>query len=221
MSDEPNGWGRTGDETGDWSPENHAPEGWPVPLRGVTESVIATVGPNERWNLAALGIHAGDPVTARTYGTTRTRRNFDRQGGGVVQFVADPRDFVDAALSIREEPSPVLDSADAWVDVEAEQVDSHEEAGTIIREWELQPVDGAVVRERPTTTNRAFGAVVEATVAASRLDTPGFDEAALLDRLTFFRDVVGRCGGAREQEAMRRVAAYTDWRERVDVDGSR
>ncbi|MFC6737614.1 DUF447 domain-containing protein, partial [Halolamina salina] len=51
----------TGD--GDWTPENDAPDGWPVPLRGVTESVIATMGPNGLWNLAALGLHAGDPVT--------------------------------------------------------------------------------------------------------------------------------------------------------------
>jgi hypothetical protein len=211
----------SGNEPGGWSPENHAPEGWPVPLRGVTESVIATLGPNERWNVAALGIHAGDPVTARTYGNTRTRRNFGRQGGGVVQFVADPREFVDAALSIREEPSPVLDSADAWVDVEVEQVGSHEEAGTAIRKWELRPVDSAVVRERPMTTNRAFAAVVEATVAASRLDTPGFEAATLLDRLTFLADVVESCGGAREQEAMARVGVYTDWRERVEVDESR
>lgn len=209
------------DEPGGWSPENHAPEEWPVPLRGVTESVIATLGPNERWNVAALGVHVGDPVTARTYGNTRTRRNFDRQGGGVVQFVADPRDFADAALSIREESSPVLESADAWVEVDAVQVGKHEEAGTTIREWELSPVDNAVVRERPMTTNRSFGAVVEATVAASRLDTPGFEESTLLDRLCFFDDVVERCGGVREKEAMNRVAEYTDWRERVDHEKSR
>ncbi|MFB6220974.1 MAG: DUF447 domain-containing protein [Halolamina sp.] len=199
----------------DWAPEDDAPADWPVALRGVTESVVTTLGPNGLWNVAALGIHAGDPVTARTYGNTRTRRNFERQGGGFVQFVADPRDFVDAALSVRETEVPVLDSADAWVEVAVERGESHEEAGTTIREWELAPVESAVVRERPLTTNRGFGAVVEATVAASRLDTPGFDDADLLDRLTFFADVVERCGGAREREAMRRVAEHTGWRERL------
>ena len=200
-------------EDADWAPETHAPEGWPVPLRGVTESVVATLGPNDRWNLAALGLHAGDPVTARTYGNTRTRRNFERQGGGVVQFVADPRTFVDAALSIREEPEPVLPSADAWVEVDAAFVDSRDEHGTTIREWELTTGESEVVRAGPTTINRGFGAVVEATVAASRLDTPGFKESELLDRLAFFADVVERCGGAREREAMRRVAASTDWQQ--------
>lgn len=195
----------------EWHPENHAPEEWPVALRGVTESVVTTLGPNGLWNAAALGIHTGDPVTARTYGNTRTRRNFERQGGGVVQFVADPRDFVDAALSIREEPDPVLDSADAWVEVEARQVDSREEAETTIRAWELSPVESEVIRARPATYNRGFGAVVEATVAASRLGVPGFDGADLRARLDFFADTVERCGGEREREAMARVAELSDW----------
>jgi hypothetical protein len=196
---------------GAWEPEDDAPEGWPVPLRGVTESVIATKGPNDLWNVAALGLHAGDPVTARTYGNTRTRRNFERRGGGVVQFVADPRAFVDAALSIREETEPVLPSADAWVEVEAEQVSAREEDGTTIREWELTPGESEVVREGPTTINRGFGAVVEATVAASRLGVAGFDDAELRDRLDFLADVVERSGGAREREAIDRVAEYADW----------
>jgi len=194
-----------------WAPENDAPEGWPVALRGVTESVVATKGPNGLWNLAALGLHAGDPVTAETYGNTRTRRNFERRGGGVVQFVADPRAFVDAALTVREAPDPVLPSADAWVEVEAACVGSRTEGETTIREWELRPGEGEVVRERATTINRGFGAVVEATVAASRLGVAGFDDAELRDRLDFLAAVVDRCGGAREREAMAAVAAASDW----------
>jgi len=80
---------------------------WPVDLRGVTESIVATLGPNDLWNMAALGLHApdetGEPVRATTWGNTRTRRNFHRQGGGVVEFTTDPREFVDAAVTIREE----------------------------------------------------------------------------------------------------------------------
>ena len=202
---------QSGDGGGAWTPENDAPAGWPVPIRGVTESVIATKGPNGRWNLAALGLHAGDPVTARTYGNTRTRRNVERRGGGVVQFVADPRAFVDAALTIREEAEPVLPSADAWVEVEATFVGAREEDGTTIREWELSPGEGEVVREGPTTINRGFGAVVEATVAASRLGVAGFDDATLRERLDRLASVVARCGGAREREAMDRVASHSDW----------
>jgi len=198
-------------ESGEWAPENDAPDGWPVPLRGVTESVIATEGPNGLWNLAALGLHAGDPVTARTYGNTRTRRNFERRGGGVVQFVADPRTVVDAVLSIREEPEPVVPSADAWVEVDATRLDRWTESGTTIREWALTPEESEIVREGPTTINRGFAAVVEATVAASRLGVAGFDDEELRERLDFLASVVERAGGAREREAVARIEEYAEW----------
>lgn len=203
---------------------------WPVELRGVTESVVTTLGPNGLWNAAALGVHAPGPrggeresesgraapdsVTARTYGRTRTWRNFTERGGGVVQFVADPRTFVDAALTIHEVDDPVLPSADAWVEVHAEEIADRTEGDTTIRTWELTPVESEVRRTRVPTINRGFGATIDATVAASRLDVPGYDTATLLDRLAYFADVVDRCGGPREREAFERIDGATGWRER-------
>ncbi|WP_410766845.1 DUF447 domain-containing protein [Haloferax sp. DFSO60] len=192
---------------------------WPVELRGVTESVVATLGPNDLWNMAALGLHApddpGEPVTATTWGNTRTRRNFHRQGGGVVQFVNDPRTFVSAAMTIREEESPVLESADAWAEVEAELVDSGEDGGTKWEAWELSVVDSGIERTRPFTINRGFGAVIDATVAASRLDVPAFDTDELLARLAYFDETVEKCGGAIEREAFEHISEITGWRERA------
>ncbi|ELZ80648.1 hypothetical protein C454_10096 [Haloferax gibbonsii ATCC 33959] len=205
---------------------------WPVELRGVTETVVATLGPNDRWNFAALGVRAPEsdagtddsggsatgsppPATATTWGNTRTRRNFHRQGGGVVQFVSDPRAFVEAAMTIYERDSPLLDSADAWAEVEATAVDSGEDGGTEWEEWELRPVDAAVEQRRPFTINRGFGAVIDATVAASRLDVPAFDTDDLLDRLAYFAETVGKCGGEREREAFARIDELTGWRERA------
>ena len=201
-----------------------APDGWPVALRGVTESVVTTLGPNDRWNVAALGIHApadpGDPVTARTYGRTRTWRNFTERGGGVVQFTTDPRTFVDAALTVREVDDPVLETADAWVEVAAEEIGSETEGDTNIRTWALDPVESAVRRERVPTINRGFGAVVDATVAASRLDVPAFDTADLLGRLAYFADVVDRCGGPAEREAFARIDEATGWRALAAAEGT-
>jgi len=198
------------------------PPGWPIALRGVTESIVTTLGPNDRWNVAALGLHAPDepeePVTARTYGRTRTWRNFAERGGGVVQFTTDPRTFVDAALTVREVDEPVLSTADAWVEVTVEEVGSETEGDTTVRTWALDPVESAVVRERVPMVNRGFGAVVDATVAASRLDVPGFDAAELLDRLRYFADVVERCGGPAEREAFAAIDEATGWRERADEE---
>ncbi|MDZ5810441.1 DUF447 family protein [Halorubrum sp. AD140] len=200
-----------------------APDGWPVALRGVTESVVTTLGPNGRWNVAALGLHApaepNAPVTARTYGRTRTWRNFTERGGGVVQFTTDPRTFVDAALTVREADDPVLPTADAWVEVTVEEVGRETEGDTTVRTWALDPVESGTRDERVPTVNRGFGAVVDATVAASRLDVSGFDADELLDRLTYFADVVERCGGPAEREAFARIDEATGWRALADKRG--
>jgi len=183
---------------------------WPVELSGVVESVVTTLGPNDRWNVAALGLHAGDPVTARTYGRTRTWRNFRERGGGVVQFTRDPVDFVDAALSVRELDGPVLDSADAWVEVSTERVGIDREGDTEVVTWELRPVDSGVERRVVPTTSRGFSAVVEATVAASRLDVPDYDRETLLDRLAYFEGVVETAGGEHERSAFERIDDLVD-----------
>ena len=187
---------------------------WPVDLRGVTETIVATLGPNDRWNQAALGVHApesaSEPATARTFGNTRTRRNFYRRGEGYVQFVDDPVDFTDAALSIRETDNPLVDGTTAWARVDAVQTGSEEDAGTTVEHWALSPVESAVRRETPFAPNRGFYAVVEATVAVSRLDVDAYDTEDLRERLRYFESVVEAAGGARERTAMERVREHAD-----------
>ncbi|WP_336364136.1 DUF447 domain-containing protein [Halalkalicoccus salilacus] len=186
-------------------------EGWPVELRGVTESIVATLGPNGRWNLAALGLFAGEPVTSRTWGNTRTRRNFHREGEGYVQFTRDPVDFVEAALDIYERDEPVLPSADARVRVGVERVDAGEDGDTRWEEWAHTPVESAIERRVVPTTNRGCNAVIEATVAASRLGVEVYDDAVLEERLAHLEGVAERCGGEREREAMARLRGLSAW----------
>jgi hypothetical protein len=198
---------------------------WPVVLRGVTESVVTTQGPDGRWNVAALGLHAGGnpedgdatddgtpgpSVTARTYGRTRTWRNFRERGEGYVQFTRDPVDFTEAALGVRERADPLLASADAWARVSVTERDATEEGDTRVLTWGLDPVETATERETVPTTNRGYAAVIEVTVAASRLDVPACDEAELRERLAYFADVVETCGGPREREALGRARELVD-----------
>ncbi|RJT06777.1 MULTISPECIES: DUF447 domain-containing protein [Halococcus] len=187
------------------------PREWPVDLDGVTESVVATRGPGGAWNFAALGLHAGEPATARTWGRTRTRRNFEREGSGIVQFVHDPVVFTECALSVLERDSPVHPAAAAWARVDVERVQTGESGDTEWAEWELVPTESAVESRTVPTTNRGYGAVIEATVAASRLDVSGYDTADLQDRLAFFEDVVATCGGERERAAMALVGDLSAW----------
>ncbi|SDQ86249.1 DUF447 domain-containing protein [Natronobacterium texcoconense] len=192
------------------SDENDATE-WPVSLSGVTETVVTTLGPNDLWNAAALGVFAGDPVTATTWGSTRTRGNFHRQGEGYVQFVDDLVVFADAALSIDEYDDPVLESACAWTRVEVDSIETGTEDGTEWEKWRLEPVETAVERTTVPTIDRGFGAVIEATVAASRLGVDGYDEEQLRDRLEYFASVVERAGSDREREALERVREHSEW----------
>lgn len=176
--------------------------GWPVELSGVTESLVTTLGPNDRWNVAALGLFGGEGITARTWGHTRTRRNFDERGEGYVQFTRDPVDFVEAACSIREEETPILDSADAWVRVAVESIGTDESEQW--EEWALTPLESGVERRVVPTTNRGFYAVIEATVAASRLDVSEYDTDELEARIDRAEAVVERCGSERERAAWER-----------------
>lgn len=199
--------------------------------------MVTTFGPNDRWNVAALGLFAGDddsddggsdsddggsdsddcdPVTARTWGDTRTRRNFYTTGEGYVQFTNDPVDFVEAACSIREEETPILESSNAWIRVSVEQMDAGETGGTRWERWALSPVESSVERRVVPTTNRGFYAIVEATVAASRLDVPGYDTAELRTRIEYFEDVVEHCGGERERTAWERFEELIEWRSICD-----
>lgn len=194
----------------DGGPGTESAVEWPVDIRGVTESVVATHGPNGKWNFAALGLHAGDPVMARTWGRTRTWRNFHEQGTGVVQFLSDPVVFVESALSIHERDSSTHPATDAWARIAVEQVDGGKSGGTRWEEWELLPTETAVVSQKVPTTNRGYGAVVEATVAASRLSVAAYDSYELTERIEYFAGVVEACGGEREHEAMARVRELAD-----------
>lgn len=190
---------------------------WPIPLDGIIECVTTTRGPDGRWNAAALGIHTGPDhrpnrhVTARTWGHTRTRRNFDHNGRGYVQFVSDPVLFAEAALGIHETDDPLLDEATAWTAVDVRRVDDGETNGTSWVEWALHPIESEVRRRAVPRINRGTGAVIEATVAASRLGEPAFDDEVLTDRLEYFASVVERCGGSRELEALARTVELSPW----------
>lgn len=184
---------------------------WPVSLRGVTESVVATRGPNGAWNFAALGLHAGETVTARTWGATRTRHNFHEQSEGFVQFLSDPVVFTESALSILERASPVHPAANAWARVTVEQVGNGESGDTHWEAWALTPLETAIESRTVPTTNRGYGAVIEATVVASRLSVDAYVTDELHDRLDDLKGVVETCGGEREREAMAHIADLTTW----------
>lgn len=184
---------------------------WPVEFDGVAETVTLTPDPEGTWNLAALGIHAGNPATARTWGATNTRQNLAREGTAVVTFGKDPVRFVEAALTETHCEEPVPEGVAAWARVEVTEIDRGREGGTTWVDWALEPTE-SVVRDRVVpVTNRGYAAVVEMTVAVSRLGVPAYDDAVLRDRLAYFEGVVETAGGEREREALERVRQLATW----------
>lgn len=189
---------------------------WPVALTGISETLVTTRGPDDNWNVAALGVHApgrnsDTAARARTWGRTRTSRNFRREGEGYVQFATDPVVFAEAALTVRESPDPVLDEALAWARVSVTPLETGETRGTEWTDWRLEPVESSVVRRVVPRTNRGAYAVVEATIAVSRLDAPGYDAATLRDRLARLEEIIERCGGDAEQRALAVIRDTAEW----------
>lgn len=186
---------------------------WPVELSGVTETLVTTRGPNERWNVAALGVHApknDGPPTARTWGRTRTWRNFRERGEGYVQFTTDPVLFVEAALSVTEREEPLLEDAYGWVRIAPEEIASGTDNETEWVDWALHADSAGIESQVVPTFSRAYAAVVEATVAASRLDVDRYDSEQLRERIEYFDDVVDRAGGPRHRVAYDRLLALIE-----------
>ncbi len=191
---------------------------WPTATAGVLETVTATGQPGGCWNHAALGIQGIEgrdeeraPVRARTWGNTRTRRNLEAGGDAYVQFLRDPVLFVEAALGIVEREEPVLDAADAWVHVRPERVGTGREGETSWVDWQLSPVESCVRRREVPRTARGYAAIVEMSVAASRLSVSSYDRDELDARLAYFDDVVERCGTPEDLTARDRIEALTAW----------
>lgn len=209
-------------------PDGKHVDGWPARMSGVTETIVATMGPNGRWNQAALGISPGDgvpeidearseePVVARTYGRTRTRRNFEADRPAYVQFTTDPLDFVEAALGVYETENPIVSSAGSWTRADVSEVDRTDDSGTEIVEWSLRPIESGIQERSVPTLQRGRAAVIEATVPASRLGIDGYDDEALLDRLKSLADVVETASDERTMVAFERIDELVGWRDLLE-----
>lgn len=210
--------------SGGVEPDGERIDGWPVRLSGVTETVVATLGPNGRWNQAVLGISPAErdtdaidegsdvAVTARTFGRTRTRQNISSDRGAYVQFATDSLDFASAALDVFETDAPILTSADAWTRVAVEPRGDYRDGSTSVRQWTIVPVESGVRDRSVTPLSRGRAAVVEATVAASRLDVDAYDTEGLIQRLEWLSDVVETCGSERDLVAFELIDDATGWR---------
>lgn len=194
-------------------PAGNPLETWPITLTGVVETIITTKQPDDIWHHAAMGLEpAPQPsaATGRTWGDTRTAQNLQRTERAVIQFLADPLVFVEAALGTYRTTAPVSTASGAWVRATATCETTGRTAGTGWRDWQFVPQRGAVRERHIPTIRRGRAAVIDAAVAASRLAVDSYETASLWERIDYDRTVVNRCGNDREQRAFARLLALVD-----------
>jgi len=175
---------------------------------GISEVIATTC--NGRPNAAPMGVINRGSLHIVIYKDSHTFMNVKKNRQLVANFVADPLLYVKTAfedLNIDsfspDERAPVLKAAYAWTEFRCSILEKTSQKSAIV---ELQPVR-SVVRRRPIIpVSRAFCAVLEATIDATRYQT--LEDPAYLGRMAHCESVVKKCGGTREFEAFELLKKY-------------
>lgn len=171
---------------------------------GISEVIATTISKEGEPNAAPIGIISDKKICARIYPDTHTYSNIHTTKKLVANVVSDPLLFVLSALGDLDEREfyivdrmPVLRCADAWVSFECAE---DEQDDTLIH---LHPTKGKVLRKRAWTIRRGTNAAIEATIHTTRyLATK---DEKYLGWIAHYEEIVKKCGGEREKEAMRRL----------------
>jgi uncharacterized protein len=176
----------------------------------IVETVTTTINPDGSVNCAAMGVEWGDEtIVIKPYRATRTLRNLQDRGAAVVNLTDDILLFARAAL---EDPHPptrpaaavegaVLADACSWREVAVDAIDA-----TGPRARVTTRVVGRGAGREFVGFNRASGAVLEASILASRAKRLPADELrAELARLAV---AVDKTAGPRERAAWDCVLAH-------------
>ena len=174
---------------------------------GISE-VIVTTERNGIPNAAPIGIiKRGESISVRLFRGSHTYENVIATHQLVANVTHDPWIFVEAALTElpelcfqRREGLAVLKGAEAWAHFSCAL------AGDDPLVVHLKLVSGEVMRREVRAFNRGTNAILEAAVHATRyLALKDGDHLADVKRLM---QIVKRCGGPGDLEAMRRLEKH-------------
>jgi len=176
----------------------------------IVETVTTTINPDGTVNCAAMGVEWGDDaLVIKPYRATRTLRNLERSGAAVVNLTDDILLFCEAALGDPQPPTrpaeavagAVLADACSWREVAVDAIDASGPRARVATR-----VVGRGTGREFVGFNRAAGAVLEASILASRVRRlPAAEIRADLARLAV---VVDKTAGPRERAAMDLVLAH-------------
>jgi hypothetical protein len=182
----------------------------------IIETIVTSSDAEGKVNFAPMGVEWGEElIVIKPFLETTTFRNLSETGVAVVNITDDVRIFARAALSsptFAAHPAErvkgvVLDAACSWHEVEVVSIDDTPPRSRI----ETRVVHRGSQRDF-IGFNRARGAVLEATILATRTHMIPADEIRTdLERLQV---IVNKTAGEREHEAMNFVTAWV--RDKLD-----
>ncbi len=170
---------------------------------GISEVIFTTLSPDGVPNAAPIGLHRKDGrLFARIY-DSRTLDNILSKPVAAANIVDDPVLFVQSALSDIEPEKfefvdgfPVLKEARGWI-LFGCRCKKGEKTSVV----ELSSIKGKIIQQKIQPVNRGFNAVIEASIHATRYVALG--EQKYLDCIKYYNNIVKKCGGVREMEAMK------------------
>ncbi len=165
--------------------------------------IFTTLSPEGVPNAAPMGLHRkGRRLFASIY-SSKTLDNILRMPKLAANIVDDPVLFVQSALSDIEPEKfefvdgfPVLKEARGWI-LFGCRCKKGEKTSVV----ELSSIKGKINQLKIQPVNRGFNAVIEASIHATRYVALG--EQKYLDCIKYYNNIVKKCGGAREKEAMK------------------
>ncbi len=174
---------------------------------GINEVIVTTVSLDGKPNAAPIGIIRREgKLMVRVYNGSQTYTNIRDTGRLVANMVYDPALFVRSALSDvdddvfefiktdNDEDFSVIADCNAWMLFEAE----YNSENTVLVA-ELHPVTGTIRLQEIRPVNRAFNAVIEAVVLATRHKI--FKNEKCLLQIKSYRNIIYKCGGITEKNA--------------------
>jgi hypothetical protein len=177
---------------------------------GISE-VIATTH-NGGPNAAPMGIINRGSLYVAIYKDSHTFMNVQKNHQLVANFVADPVLYVRSAFEdldpdyfLMDKEALVLKEAYAWVEFECSIRERPAQKSAIV---ELQPVRSVILQRPIISISRAFCAVLEATIHATRYKL--LKDAACLQLIDDYEHIVRKCGGKREFEAFELLKKYLE-----------
>lgn len=180
---------------------------------GISETIVTT---HQDWspNAAPMGIiRKQDTILIRIFKGSRTYQNVIAEDILVANITNDPVAFVKYTFSDVEPEELetvsslgmefyVLKAAQSWVAFEC--INTKVTPESLVAE--LKPLRGHVNTFRPKAVNRGLNAIIEATIHATRYKLHG--EEKYLNLIKLYADIISKCGGDREKEALQLLYAF-------------